>query len=270
MPSPQAIFLPIYSISAVISDLWPWFSLIWEWLPMFLQSYHRKKILSDCGRNIINHGHLGRMEFTPVYLFSTEITCYQPWFLEYKLSWANSALHGHPWWILYVLKHNPSPMKQVATCIMYVHNSLTVMKPVWRGGVTSWRFTDTSHKWSELMIHILQKSELLLNKKQWSHQIIILHMPWQLSCHGMYIIMSWPDQYLYWIVKATRFGLWACKMGFLDVMIQNRAIGAARCLLGRCAVTARLLHSPSLVATGLSVGYETWPPIGWHRAFMIG
>ena len=25
----------------------------------------------------------------------------------------------------------------------------------------------------------------------------------------------------------------------------------------------RLLHSPSLVAVGLSVGYETWPPIGW-------
>ena len=31
----------------------------------------------------------------------------------------------------------------------------------------------------------------------------------------------------------------------------------------------RLLHSPSLVAIGLSVGYETWPPIGWHRAFVI-
>ena len=32
----------------------------------------------------------------------------------------------------------------------------------------------------------------------------------------------------------------------------------------------RLLHSPSLVAIGLSVGYETRPPIGWHHAFMIG
>ena len=32
----------------------------------------------------------------------------------------------------------------------------------------------------------------------------------------------------------------------------------------------RLLHSPSLVAIGLSVGYETWRPIGWHRVFVIG
>ena len=28
-----------------------------------------------------------------------------------------------------------------------------------------------------------------------------------------------------------------------------------------------LLHSASLVA---SVGYETWPPIGWHHTFVIG
>ena len=32
----------------------------------------------------------------------------------------------------------------------------------------------------------------------------------------------------------------------------------------------RLLHSLSLVAIGLAVGYETWPPIGWHHAFVIG
>ena len=30
------------------------------------------------------------------------------------------------------------------------------------------------------------------------------------------------------------------------------------------------LHSPSLVAIRLSVGYETWPPIGWHHPFVIG
>ena len=35
-----------------------------------------------------------------------------------------------------------------------------------------------------------------------------------------------------------------------------------------CA-TSRLLHSLSLVAVGLSVGYETWPPIGWNRPFEI-
>ena len=32
----------------------------------------------------------------------------------------------------------------------------------------------------------------------------------------------------------------------------------------------RLLHSPSLVAVGLSLGYKTWPQIGWHHSFVIG
>ena len=32
----------------------------------------------------------------------------------------------------------------------------------------------------------------------------------------------------------------------------------------------RLLHSPSLVAIGLSVRNETWPPIVWHHLFVIG
>ena len=32
----------------------------------------------------------------------------------------------------------------------------------------------------------------------------------------------------------------------------------------------RLLHNPSLVAVGLSVGRETRPLIGWHHPFAIG
>ena len=32
---------------------------------------------------------------------------------------------------------------------------------------------------------------------------------------------------------------------------------------------SKLLHSPRLVAIGLSEGYETWPPIGRHHAFVI-
>ena len=32
----------------------------------------------------------------------------------------------------------------------------------------------------------------------------------------------------------------------------------------------RLLHSPSLVAIELSVGYEIRPPIDWHHAFVLG
>ena len=39
-------------------------------------------------------------------------------------------------------------------------------------------------------------------------------------------------------------------------------------MVGQC--WCRLLDSLSLVALGLSVGYETWPPIGWHHAFVIG
>ena len=31
--------------------------------------------------------------------------------------------------------------------------------------------------------------------------------------------------------------------------------------------TARLLHSPNLAALALSVGYETWTPIGWQHPF---
>ena len=32
----------------------------------------------------------------------------------------------------------------------------------------------------------------------------------------------------------------------------------------------KLLHSPSLVSVGLSVGYEAWPLFGWHHSFVIG
>ena len=31
----------------------------------------------------------------------------------------------------------------------------------------------------------------------------------------------------------------------------------------------RLLHSLSLVAVGMSIAYETWPPVGWHNLFII-
>ena len=36
-------------------------------------------------------------------LYSTEITRYYSWFLEYKLTLVNSVLHGRPLWILYLL-----------------------------------------------------------------------------------------------------------------------------------------------------------------------
>ena len=34
--------------------------------------------------------------------------------------------------------------------------------------------------------------------------------------------------------------------------------------------SARPQHSPSLMALGLSLGYETWPPVSWHYPFVIG
>ena len=33
--------------SAVISSLWPWCLVVWEWFPMFLWSYHRKNIVGE-------------------------------------------------------------------------------------------------------------------------------------------------------------------------------------------------------------------------------
>ena len=36
------------------------------------------------------------------------------------------------------------------------------------------------------------------------------------------------------------------------------------------ALVPRLLHSLTSVAVGLSVGYETWPLVGWHHPFVIG
>ena len=32
----------------------------------------------------------------------------------------------------------------------------------------------------------------------------------------------------------------------------------------------KLLHSPNLVVLGMPVGFEIWPPIGWHHPFVIG
>ena len=39
---------------------------------------------------------------------------------------------------------------------------------------------------------------------------------------------------------------------------------------GHNCITCRLLHSPSLVAIGLSVDYKTWLPIGWHNPVVLG
>ena len=84
------LFLPH---SVVISSLWPRFLMIWEWFLMFLFSYHRK---NHCERNRIHDGCLCGTEFTRMSLYSTEITRYRLWFLEYKLIWVNSVPHRRP------------------------------------------------------------------------------------------------------------------------------------------------------------------------------
>ena len=86
----------------MISGLWPWFPTIWEWFLKFLWSYHRKKY---CGRNRIDCGCTCGTDFTLMSLYSTEITCYRSWFLEYKLMRVKSIPHGCPWWILYILRN---------------------------------------------------------------------------------------------------------------------------------------------------------------------
>ena len=55
-----------------------------------------------CGINGIDHGRPCGTEFTLVSLYSTEISHYRSWFLEYKLTPVNSVAHGCPWWILYM------------------------------------------------------------------------------------------------------------------------------------------------------------------------
>ena len=54
---------------------------------VFVKSSQEK----HCGSNRINHGHPCGMEFTLMSLYSTEITQYCSWFLEYKLTRVNSC-----------------------------------------------------------------------------------------------------------------------------------------------------------------------------------
>ena len=67
----------------------------------------------------------------------------------------------------------------------------------------------------------------------------------------------------------SRFILWsqALILIYWPVMYRLLTLEAHQ---GRFLINFRLLHSPSLVATGLTVGYDAWHPIGWHHAFVIG
>ena len=58
-----------------------------------------------------------------------------------------------------------------------------------------------------------------------------------------------------------------CQIGL--VLYQGRPNETYYMVLTR-GLEIRLLHTPGLVATGLSVGCETWPPTGWNHPFGIG
>ena len=65
-------------------------------------------------------------------------------------------------------------------------------------------------------------------------------------------------------VKRVPGGCLETNSVFKDSNYKAQSLG---CLMN-CLVV-RLLHSLIVVALGLSVEYETWPPIGWHHPFVI-
>ena len=71
-------------------------------------------------------------------------------------------------------------------------------------------------------------------------------------------IFSWKKIFIFWFLKVDVKA---------SVLKRRQALTTKSAAL-HCA-TSRLFHSLSLVAVGLSVGYETWPPIGWNRPFEI-
>ena len=54
-----------------------------------------------------------------------------------------------------------------------------------------------------------------------------------------------------------------------DIIFEAMVVLSCHCFEQQ-HVPVRLLHSPSLVAIGLSVRYETWPLTGWYHTFVIG
>ena len=84
--------------SAVIFGLWLWFPMILGWFPIFLWRYNKKKKQEK----IIIRNRVHPHEFV---FLRNHLLCYPSWFLEYKLTWVNSFLHGHPWWLLCLIDH---------------------------------------------------------------------------------------------------------------------------------------------------------------------
>ena len=120
------------NFSTLSSDFRPrsWFPMAWEWFPMFLWSYHRKKNIVEEIESIMgaraersSPSWICFPQKSPVrtgdhpreFVFHRKITPYRSWFLEYKLTRMNSVSDGRPWWILYVI-YRPCTWVQTRIC----------------------------------------------------------------------------------------------------------------------------------------------------------
>ena len=103
------------------------------------------------------------------------------------------------------------------------------------------------------------------------------------TCHDSRAVVTcaklWPEQIIIVCGRAThilkRFGLWAheylCNDSVVIWLHCSHPCGWWSISTHMCyGWWTRLLHSPSLVAVRPSVGYETWPPIGWRHPLVIG
>ena len=85
-----------------ITVLWfPASDCDFRWFESDFQSFCVKLSQKHCGRNKIDQGCPCRTEFILMSLYSTEITRYCLWFLDYKLTVENSVPQVRPWRILY-------------------------------------------------------------------------------------------------------------------------------------------------------------------------
>ena len=88
----EIVFLPH---SALISAIWLWYSTIRYFCNVTTSKRLWKKFYRPWAP-IRNSVH-------PREFVSTKITSYCLWFLENKLIWMNSVLHGRSWWTLYFI-----------------------------------------------------------------------------------------------------------------------------------------------------------------------
>ena len=80
--------------------------------------------------------------------------------------------------------------------------------------------------------------------------------------HSMPFLWRWHWHYQSYGFSTQIFSLDAFMQKHICLIGSKDVIGCVR-LMCQVAVWDRLLHSPSLVAVGLSVGYETWLVCGW-------